>query len=80
MTKCGAYRSGLMPKGDDSNWGKLAGIGLEVAVGVGLGYIVGHWLDKRYGWESRGVVIGTLVGLAGGLYLMIKEAIRANRD
>ena len=69
-----------MPDGQDTNWGKMAGVGLQVAIGVGLGYIVGHWLDKRYGWESRGVVIGTMIGLAGGLYLLIKDAIQINKD
>jgi F0F1-type ATP synthase assembly protein I len=38
------------------------------------------WLDKRFGWAPKGVIIGSLVGLAGGLYLLIKEAIRINKD
>ena len=53
--------------------------GLQILVGVGLGYLVGRWLDSRYGW-SNGVVIGSLIGLAGGLYLLIKDAIRINKD
>jgi F0F1-type ATP synthase assembly protein I len=69
-----------MPDGDDTNWGKFAGMGLQVTVGVGLGYFIGHWLDKRYGWESRGVVICTMIGLVGGLYLLIKDAINMNKD
>ncbi len=70
-----------MPKDDDNvNWGKFAGIGLQVAVGVGLGYFVGSWLDTRYSWESRGKLIGTMLGLAGGLYLLIKDAIQINKD
>lgn len=69
-----------MPKDDDVNWGHLAGIGLQMAVGVVLGLVVGHWLDKRFGWESRGTLIGLFVGLAGGMYLLIKDAIRINKD
>ena len=53
--------------------------GLQILVGVGLGYLVGRWLDARYGW-TNGVVIGSLLGLAGGLYLLIKDAIRINKD
>src|SRR5947207_1960090 len=56
---------GGKPRDDDVNWGKFAGIGLQIAVGVALGYVIGHWLDVRYGWQSRGVVIGTMLGLAG---------------
>jgi hypothetical protein len=33
----------------------------------------------RYGWHN-GVIVGSLVGLAGGLYLLIKDAIRINKD
>jgi F0F1-type ATP synthase assembly protein I len=64
----------------EMKWGGLAAVGLEVGIGVAVGYVVGHWLDKHYGWESRGAVIGSMLGLAGGLYLLIKQAIRANKD
>ncbi|MCC6422080.1 MAG: AtpZ/AtpI family protein [Phycisphaerales bacterium] len=59
--------------------GRYLGMGLEVAVGVGLGSLVGWWLDKRYQW-SWGMVIGAMIGLAAGLYLLIREAIRMNKD
>jgi F0F1-type ATP synthase assembly protein I len=41
---------------------------------------VGWWLDQRYGWSPRGATVGSLIGLAGGLYLLIKDAIRINKD
>jgi ATP synthase protein I len=71
-----------MPGDNDSNpnWGKFLGLGLEMAVGVGLGYVVGAWLDKKYGWAPKGVLVGTMLGLAGGMYLLIKEALRLNAD
>lgn len=69
-----------MPTSPDSQWGKVAGLGLEMAVGVGLGYVVGHWLDVRYNWNSRATIIGTCLGIAGGLYLVIKQAIQLNKD
>ena len=67
---------------DDSNqnWGKFVGLGMEMAVGVGLGYAVGYWLDKRYGWSPRGVLVGTMLGLAAGMYMLIRTAIRMNAD
>jgi F0F1-type ATP synthase assembly protein I len=71
----------LMPKQDqDSNWGYMAGVGLQMLVGVGLGYLVGSWLDGKYGWGPWGVIIGSMLGLAGGMYLLIKDAIRINKD
>ena len=69
------------PGGGGGSGGDFRGLayGMQLLVGVGLGYLVGRWLDSRYGW-SNGVVIGSLVGLAGGLYLLIKDAIRINKD
>jgi F0F1-type ATP synthase assembly protein I len=53
---------------------------MEIAVGAVLGYAVGAWLDRKYHWTPWGVLVGTLVGVAAGMYLLIKEAIRINRD
>lgn len=69
-----------MPESNDSNWGRFAGHGLNMAVGVLLGYFIGQWLDTRYGWKSRGVLVGTMLGFAGGMYLFVKDAIRINKD
>ena len=51
------------------------GIGLEIAAGVGLGLLVGWWLDGKFGWGPWGMIIGSMLGLAGGLYLLIKQTI-----
>lgn len=63
----------------DSEWGKGLTMGLQVGVGVALGYFVGDWLDTRFGWSPWGTVIGMALGLAAGTYLLIKEAIHQNR-
>lgn len=69
-----------MPKDNDANWGKFAFYGVEIAVGTGLGWFVGQWLDKKFGWDPWGVLIGTMLGVSAGMYLLIKDAIRINRD
>lgn len=69
-----------MPQNGDQNWGKHVGVGLQILVGVGLGYVVGSWLDRKYGWVPWGVMVGSMLGLAGGMYLLIKDAIRINKD
>jgi len=45
-----------------------------------LGYFVGHWLDNRYGWYPWATLIGAMLGLAAGMYLLIKSALRMNKD
>ncbi len=69
-----------MAADDDPNWGRFLGVGLQILVGVGLGVLVGTWLDKRYGWQPWGVMVCSMLGLAGGMYLLIKDAIRINKD
>ena len=64
----------------DPGWGKHLGVGLQMLVGVALGYFVGDWLDKKYGWTPWGVLVCAALGLASGMYLLIKEAIRINKD
>lgn len=65
---------------NEPNWGHFFGLGMQVAVGVVVGLAVGRWLDQRYNWAGRATLIGMLVGLAGGMYLLIRDGIRANRD
>jgi len=69
-----------MPGNDDSNWGKFAAVGLEVAAGVGLGAVVGYWIDHKFRTEPWGVLIGSALGFASGMYLLFKEALKANKD
>ena len=59
---------------------RMLGVGLEMAVSVGLGMAVGWWLDGKFGWGRLATVTGSVVGLAGGMYLLIKQALEMNKD
>jgi len=65
---------------DDQNYGQFVSVGLQMAVGVALGVIIGGWLDRRYGWSPWGVTVGSMLGLAAGMYMLIRDAIRMNKD
>jgi F0F1-type ATP synthase assembly protein I len=69
-----------MPDRKEPGWVAYATYGFEVAAGVGLGVVVGMWLDRRYHWTPWGMVIGAAVGIIAGMYAMIRDALRANRD
>jgi F0F1-type ATP synthase assembly protein I len=58
----------------------MAGLGFEMAAGVGLGLIIGLWLDKKFGWSPWGTVVCTTLGLIAGMYLLIRDGMRSNRD
>jgi ATP synthase protein I len=68
-----------MADNGDPRPGRWIGIGLEIAVGVGLGALVGWWLDEKFATAPWGVLVGSMLGLAAGLYLLIKEAMRMNK-
>ena len=69
-----------MGQNDQRGIGYGISLGLEVAVGVGLGLIVGNWLDRKFAWAPWGMLIGSMLGLSAGLYLVIKQAIQMNKD
>jgi F0F1-type ATP synthase assembly protein I len=53
-------------------------LGVEIAAGVALGFFVGNWLDGKFGWSPIASIVGAMVGLAGGMYLVIKAAMSLN--
>ena len=55
-------------------------MGLEFAGAALVMTLVGYYIDQRYGSKPWGVLIGASVGFAGGMYLFIKEALKANRE
>ena len=46
----------------------LVGLGFSLAVWIGGGAYLGHWLDGKYGTQPVLTVVLLLVGLAIGLY------------
>ncbi len=59
---------------------KLAGMGLEFAgAAIGLGAL-GWWIDGKLGSEPWGMLIGGCLGVTGGMYLLIKEALQAQKE
>ena len=60
-----------------SAW-RYAGVGLQFAATTALFTLMGYGLDRKMGWSPWGTVGLTMVGLIGGLYLLIKEALRDN--
>jgi F0F1-type ATP synthase assembly protein I len=69
-----------MTQQNEPNWGKVASLGLEVAAGVGLGLVVGNWMDHRWNWKPWGMLVGAMVGMAAGMYLLIRDVMRMNKD
>ncbi len=55
---------------------RFAGVGVELAATVGGACLVGYWIDRRFGTGPWGLVACAVVGVVGGLYNMIRPALR----
>jgi ATP synthase protein I len=69
-----------MAADDGPEWGKFLNTGFEIAAAVGLGCLAGYWIDRKLGSSPWGIVVGTVLGAAAGMYIVIKETMRMNRD
>ena len=68
-----------MAKQEPNPW-QLVPMGFELAGAVGVLIFFGWLFDRAAGTEPWGIVVGAVMGLAGGLYLFIKQALQQNRD
>jgi F0F1-type ATP synthase assembly protein I len=62
------------------DWVSHAGIGLELAGAVAGFALVGYWVDRHYGSQPWGLIVGVVLGIVGGLYNLVREALQAARD
>jgi F0F1-type ATP synthase assembly protein I len=61
-------------------WVRHSGVGLELAgATAGLAF-VGYWIDRRFGTQPWGILGGVIIGLAGGLYNLVRESLEAVRE
>jgi len=56
---------------------RFAGLGVEFAAAVAGLTLLGYWIDRRYDSEPWGLLIGAGIGLVGGMYNMLREALSA---
>ncbi|HEX2252404.1 MAG TPA: AtpZ/AtpI family protein [Thermoanaerobaculia bacterium] len=68
-----------MPSGRDSSGMRFAGIGFELVAAVGALMLMGWWIDRHFGTTPWALVIGAVVGLIGGMYNLVREALGATR-
>lgn len=61
-------------------WVRHSGVGLELAGAVAGFALLGYWIDRRFATEPWGVVGGVILGLAGGLYNLVKQSLQAVRE
>ena len=68
-----------MPKTDVDAWRSAWSIGFNFAAAVAGFLFIGYAIDHYYATGPWGVLIGTFLGLVGGMYNMIRQALVAAR-
>lgn len=58
---------------------RLAGLGFELAGAVAGFALVGYWVGKYYGNPALGLLIGSLLGMVGGMYNLIRATLASQR-
>ena len=64
-------------RASQASWTKLSGIGIELAAAVGGFALAGYGWDHHFGTAPRGLLIGSVLGIVGGLLNAIRAAKRA---
>lgn len=59
---------------------KLSSAAIQMAAVIGGFTWLGTYLDSKWSKDSLFTIIGALVGVGIGLYLIIKEVIQLNRE
>jgi F0F1-type ATP synthase assembly protein I len=61
------------------SWIRQAAQVFEFLAALGAGGFVGHRIDERSGSGPWGLLVGLLLGMAAGLYLMLRESKRLEK-
>ena len=55
-------------------------LGFQLAAAVVLFFIIGNWIDKRFGIEPIGKLVGVLIGSIGGFVKFFKSVASLTVD
>ena len=59
---------------------RMAGMGFQVVSEVAAGALLGWLFDKWRGTAPKGVMVGSIVGIVVGLWSLIRNALKLNRE
>ena len=58
---------------------RYGGMGLELGAAIVGLTLVGYWIDRQFDSHPRGLLVGAVLGVVGGMYNFIREALRLSQ-
>ncbi|MDA1265824.1 MAG: AtpZ/AtpI family protein [Planctomycetota bacterium] len=73
----------MVARHDDGNvqrrYARLAGVGVQFGAAITVFALAGHWLDGRFGTRPLLLILGVLLGFAGGTISLVLAVRAVNR-
>ncbi|EEI94106.1 hypothetical protein HMPREF0765_0438 [Sphingobacterium spiritivorum ATCC 33300] len=68
-------------KSGPNKWMMFIAMPSQMGITVYLFYMLGTWLDKKYGWENEvAMKVSTFIGVIVSMYYFIKQANRLSKN
>jgi len=58
---------------------RYASVGIEFGLSVIIGYLIGRWVEQRYGWSPWGTLGGIVLGFSAALRSLFRLALEDER-
>lgn len=66
-----------------SGWkalGRYGSVGFELSAMILIGFFLGRWIDRHFGWNAVGTIGGVLLGVYSGFRMLFARAKEAERE
>ena len=66
-----------------SGWkslGRYGSVGFELSAMIVIGFFLGRWVDRHFGWNAIGTMGGGALGVYSGFRMLFKRAKEAERE
>ena len=58
------------------SFGTLGSIGFAFAIAIGLGVLIGRWIDRITGWSPWGLIVFFILGVIAGIMNVYRMSSR----
>jgi ATP synthase protein I len=81
-----ALRRGLLdimagpPRSSIGSLGALSAVGIAFVLAVGIGFLIGYWLDRWLGTSPLFMLLFFFIGVAAGIVNVVRTANAVDRE